>query len=163
MVVGEEHHIHFGKVFHAHVLGVGEALWTGEREGARAFTEHRIGEEGHAVELDQQRRVPEPGQREGIVGHTFPRCTIERHCGDHLFRLPAFRPAREGPHHLRHRGEGHVHVGGHQVVQFAFAVVRQCTDALKPFAGGIATDPLRKAEVDHEHQYHQGDHSQEGQ
>ena len=90
--------------------GRGHALGTGEPDGARAIRPLRIGQNVHPVQLDQQRRVADPGHR---VGGGIPPDRLEVAPDDGKVRGPRMEGRRpdardeEAPAHPGGRGRGH--------------------------------------------------------
>ena len=60
VIVRQQHHVERRQLADRRRDGM-ESLWASEGEWRRARAEHWIGEDAHAVDFDDERAVPEPG------------------------------------------------------------------------------------------------------
>src|SRR5258706_11201505 len=129
MVVRDDHNVHGRHLSqcHGHRL---EALGSGERQGRCARAPHRVGEDANALDLDEDRRVPEPGRAQSAL--RFPPPRFER-------IQSGQRPCRNAPlssaHELRHRRHRRVGIAQarHDRMQVAKSLARPTRRILDPF------------------------------
>ena len=103
VVVRDQHRVHRRHVVQAHRHGL-ESLGPGQLRWRRALAPHRIGEQPHAVDLQQHRAVAEPGRAQSGVGLLQPvlhRVVRRQRAGRHAARAAAEKVGQR--RHLRRR------------------------------------------------------------
>ena len=150
VIVRDHHDVDGRHLAKRHGYGL-ETLRSEERGGRSPRTPHRVGEYPYAVDLDEQRRVSEPGDPQTASGLLIPRS--ERIHGRQ--RTPGYAPLAAA-HEIRERGHRHGRVA--QVRRYRMEVLkaiarpsRRCLHALQSrsvrampqgFHGGsLASDP----------------------